>query len=166
MPEEKDPIIIKKYANRRLYNTASSRYVTLDHLGQMVKEDINFIVQDAKTGEDLTKTILTQVIMEEEAKPGHDLLPIGFLKQIISLYDSSLGQFLPQYLELSLQSFMKNQELVQNYMHHSFNNFFPFSPTLWGIPSPQPISAYEETLKNMQDQIKTLQESLRNIQKK
>src|SRR5262245_39280910 len=81
-----EPVIIKKYANRRLYNTATSSYVTLDHLSQMVQDNIEFVVYDAKTGEDITRSVLTQIIVEEESKAGQNLLPINFLRQLISFY--------------------------------------------------------------------------------
>ena len=102
-------VVIKKYANRRLYNTASSSYVTLDHLSDMVKEGIDFVVYDAKTGEDITRPVLAQIIFDEESR-GSSLLPIQFLRQLISFYGDSMQSFLPSYLELSLDSFTKQQE--------------------------------------------------------
>ena len=95
-----EPVTIKKYANRRLYNTATSSYVTLDHLCQMVKGRTEFVVRDAKTGGDITHQVLTQIIVEEEAK-GQNLLPISFLRQLIRLYDDSMHAFVPRYLELT-----------------------------------------------------------------
>ena len=103
------PIIIKKYANRRLYNTKSSSYVTLDHLSQMVKEGTDFEVRDARTGDDITRTVLAQIIFDEENK-GQHLLPIQFLRQLIRFYGDSLQAFVPSYLEMSMDSFTKNQE--------------------------------------------------------
>jgi polyhydroxyalkanoate synthesis repressor PhaR len=102
------PVVIKKYANRRLYNTQTSSYVTLDHLALMVKEGTEFEVQDARTGEDITRSVLTQIIFEEEAK-GQNLLPIKFLRQLIRFYGDSLQAFVPGYLDLSMDSFTKNQ---------------------------------------------------------
>jgi polyhydroxyalkanoate synthesis repressor PhaR len=123
---EDAPITIKKYANRRLYNTATSSYVTLDHLCQMVKDGVDFAVYDAKTGEDITRSVLTQIIVEEEAK-GENLLPIGFLRQLIGFYGDSMQKFLlPQYLEFMMQSFEKNQSEMQRYMNETFGNVFPF----------------------------------------
>jgi len=120
------PITIKKYANRRLYNTATSSYVTLDHLCQMVKDDVDFVVYDAKTGEDITRSVLTQIIVEEEAK-GDNLLPIGFLRQLIGFYGDSVQKFmLPQYLDFMMQSFEKNQSEMQRYMSETFGSVFPF----------------------------------------
>lgn len=102
------PVIIKKYANRRLYNTQTSSYVTLDHLAAMVKNGVEFEVQDARTGEDITRSVLTQIIFEEEAK-GQSLLPIKFLRQLIRFYGDSLQTFVPGYLDMSMESFTKNQ---------------------------------------------------------
>ena len=101
MTTEKKPITIKKYANRRLYNTATSAYVTLDHLSQMVKDKTDFVVYDAKTGDEITRSVLTQIIFEEESKGGQTLLPIPFLRQLISFYGDSLQGVVPQYLEVN-----------------------------------------------------------------
>lgn len=110
-----DPIIIKKYANRRLYNTGSSSYITLEQLCDMVKEGVEFEVRDARTGEDITRQVLAQIIFEEENK-GQHLLPIQFLRQLIRFYGDSLQAFVPSYLELSMESFAKNQnELRQKF---------------------------------------------------
>jgi polyhydroxyalkanoate synthesis repressor PhaR len=103
-----DTVTIKKYANRRLYNTRTSSYITLDHLAQMVKENIEFKVLDAKTGADLTHTILTQIIMEEEAS-GEQMLPTSFLRQLIAMYGNSMQALLPGYLEASMEHFRENQ---------------------------------------------------------
>ena len=116
--------IVKKYANRRLYNTATSSYVTLDELSQMVRKGEDFVVYDAKTGEDITRSVLTQIILEEDSK-GRNLLPIGFLRQLIGFYDDSLQSFLPRYLELSMENFARNQEQIRAYMEKTFGRFFP-----------------------------------------
>jgi polyhydroxyalkanoate synthesis repressor PhaR len=108
-----DRVVIKKYANRRLYNTASSSYVTLEHLSEMVKQGVDFVVYDAKTNEDITRTVLTQIIFEEESQ-GQSLLPIQFLRQLISFYGNSMQAFLPSYLELSLASFTQQQERLRS----------------------------------------------------
>ncbi len=117
MSEEKakseGPVVIKKYANRRLYNTQTSSYVTLDHLALMVKEGTEFEVQDARTGEDITRSVLTQIIFEEEAK-GQNLLPIKFLRQLIRFYGDSLQAFVPGYLDMSMESFTKNQGAMRD----------------------------------------------------
>jgi polyhydroxyalkanoate synthesis repressor PhaR len=122
---EKEPIVIKKYANRRLYNTATSSYVTLDHLCQMVKDGNDFTVFDAKTGEDITHSVLTQIIFEEENK-GQNMLPINFLRQIIRFYGDSLQGVLPNYLELSMESFSRNQDQMRTYLQETFGDMSPF----------------------------------------
>ncbi len=109
---EGERVVIKKYANRRLYNTASSSYVTLEHLAEMVKKGVDFVVYDAKTNEDITRTVLTQIIFEEESQ-GQSLLPIQFLRQLIGFYGNSMQAFLPSYLELSLASFAQQQERMR-----------------------------------------------------
>jgi len=114
-----DVIVIKKYANRRLYNTATSSYVTLDHLCEMVKEGREFVVRDAKTGDDITRSVLAQIIFEEEGK-GQNLLPINFLRQVIRFYGDSLQTFLPSYLEMSMNTFTKEQEKIRDRMASAF----------------------------------------------
>jgi polyhydroxyalkanoate synthesis repressor PhaR len=117
------PVTIKKYANRRLYNTATSSYVTLDHLAGMVKEGQEFLVYDAKTGEDITRSVLTQIIFEEEGK-GQNLLPIRFLRQLIRFYGDSLQAVVPNYLEMSMESFSRNQEQYRKYLTDAFGEPF------------------------------------------
>jgi len=112
-PASGEPVIIKKYANRRLYNTASSSYVTLDHLADMVREGVDFVVQDAKTGEDLTRGVLTQIIFDEESKSAQNLLPLQFLRQLIGFYGDSMQALLPSYLEMSLEGFSKQRDRMQ-----------------------------------------------------
>jgi polyhydroxyalkanoate synthesis repressor PhaR len=119
------PIIIKKYANRRLYNTATSSYVTLDHLCQMVQEDVDFVVYDAKSGDDITRSVLTQIIVEEESK-GQNLLPINFLRQLISFYGDSMQWMVPQYLEHMMGAFSQNQDRMRQSMQETFGGMFPF----------------------------------------
>ena len=118
-------ITIKKYANRRLYNTATSSYVTLEHLSRMVKDGAEFIVIDAKTHEDLTRQVLTQIITEEENK-GENLLPIKFLRQIIALYGQGMQGMVPRYLDLSMDSFTRNQHQIRQYMEETLTGLFPF----------------------------------------
>ena len=140
-------VTIKKYANRRLYNTATSSYVTLDHLCQMVKEGIEFSVFDAKSGEDITRSVLTQIIVEEEGK-GENLLPIGFLRQIIGFYgefgDSMQKFLLPQYLEMMMQSFEKNHTEIQRHMSETFGSVFPFGQM--EEMSKQNMAMFEKTM--------------------
>jgi polyhydroxyalkanoate synthesis repressor PhaR len=110
---EGEPVVIKKYANRRLYNTASSSYVTLDHLAEMVRQGVDFVVYDAKTSEDLTRSVLTQIIFEEENSGSQNLLPLQFLRQLIRFYGDSMQALLPSYLEMSLDGFAKQRERMQ-----------------------------------------------------
>ena len=119
------PVVIKKYANRRLYNTATSSYVTLEHLSTMVKNKTDFVVYDAKSGDDITRPVLTQIIFEEESKGGQTLLPIPFLRQLISFYGDSLQGVVPQYLEMSMTQFARNQDQMRKYMQNAFG-FNPF----------------------------------------
>ena len=119
------PVTIKKYANRRLYNTATSSYVTLDHLCQMVKEGFDFVVYDAKTGEDITRSVLTQIIVEEENK-GQNLLPISFLRRLIGFYGDSMQWLVPRYLEHAIQTFVRNQEQMRDYFKSALGGMLPF----------------------------------------
>ena len=111
-------VIVKKYANRRLYNTHSSSYITLEHLAQMVKDNVEFKVLDAKTGSDLTHTILTQIIMEEESS-GEQMLPTNFLRQLIGMYGNSMQAMLPSYLEASMEHFRENQAKLRKAIEDS-----------------------------------------------
>ncbi|MGN3973059.1 polyhydroxyalkanoate synthesis repressor PhaR [Tsuneonella sp. SYSU-LHT278] len=114
--DEDGAIVIKKYANRRLYNTGTSSYITLDDLAKMTREGIDFKVLDAKTGEDITHTILTQIIMEEESSGGEQMLPISFLRQLISMYGNSMQSMMPAYLDAMMENFRANQAKL----HESF----------------------------------------------
>jgi polyhydroxyalkanoate synthesis repressor PhaR len=116
----KDPVIIKKYANRRLYNTGTSTYVTLEDLASMVKIGEDFIVYDAKTGEDITRSVLTQIIFEQENKEGQNLLPIAFLRQLIRFYGDSMQMLVPRYLEVSISSLTREQEKFRQQMAQAF----------------------------------------------
>ena len=110
---EGEPITIKKYANRRLYNTDTSSYITLDDLAKMVRENVDFQVVDAKSGDDITHTILTQIIVEEESQGGQQMLPVSFLRDLISMYGNSMQAMMPSYLEASMANFRKNREQIQ-----------------------------------------------------
>jgi polyhydroxyalkanoate synthesis repressor PhaR len=110
---DEQPVVIKKYANRRLYNTRSSSYITLDDLARMTRQGTDFVVLDAKTGNDITHSILTQIIMEEETH-GEQMLPVGFLRQLIAMYGDSMQSMMPQYLEASMTNFRANQEKLQD----------------------------------------------------
>lgn len=137
-------ITIKKYANRRLYNTATSSYVTLDHLAQMVKDGSDFSVFDAKTGEDITRSVLTQIIVEEESK-GQNLLPIGFLRQLIGFYGDSLQGLIPGYLDHTMTSFAKNQEEMRRYMRDTLDGLFPFQQ--FEEMGKQNMAMFQEAIK-------------------
>lgn len=114
------PIVIKKYANRRLYNTDKSTYVTLENLAEMVREGQDFVVNDAKTGEDITRSVLAQIIFEEEAK-GRNMLPTNFLRQLIRLYGDTLQGFVPGYLDASMDTFTSNQERMREQVRAAFD---------------------------------------------
>jgi len=116
-----DAVIIKKYANRRLYNTQSSSYITLDHLAKMTRENIDYKVVDAKSGDDITHQILTQIIMDEEAN-GEQMLPVSFLRQLISMYGNSVQSLIPHYLEASMNNFCANQTKLHKAFEDSIGN--------------------------------------------
>ncbi len=119
-------VTIKKYANRRLYNTATSSYVTLDHLSEMVREGVDFVVQDAKTGDDITRSVLTQIIFEQESR-GQNLLPVQFLRRLIRFYGDSMQGFLPPYLEMSMESFAKSQDQMRESLSRTFGGRTPMA---------------------------------------
>jgi polyhydroxyalkanoate synthesis repressor PhaR len=122
MAKSDGPIVIKKYANRRLYNTGTSTYVTLDDLAVMVKKGEEFSVQDAKTGEDITHSVLTQIIFEQESKTGNTLLPVSFLRQLISYYGDQMQMIVPSYLEQSMAAFSAHQEQMREQLSRTFGN--------------------------------------------
>jgi polyhydroxyalkanoate synthesis repressor PhaR len=123
--DEVPPVVVKKYANRRLYNTESSSYITLENLAEMVREGRDFVVYDAKTGDDITRSVLTQIIVEEEGK-GHNLLPTTFLRQLIGLYGGSMQGLVPKYLEHAMAAFAQQQEQVRATMQKTMGSLFPF----------------------------------------
>src|ERR1700760_4858146 len=128
MAKSDEPITIKKYANRRLYNTGTSTYVTLEDLATMVKAGENFIVYDAKTNEDITRSVLTQIIFEQENKEGaQNLLPINFLRQLIRFYGDSMQKLVPSYLEVSLESFTREQDKFRQQVTQALGAT-PFGP--------------------------------------
>jgi polyhydroxyalkanoate synthesis repressor PhaR len=182
-----DPIIIKKYANRRLYNTAKSSYVTLDHLAEMVREGLDFVVRDAKSSDDITRSVLTQIIFEAEAK-GASMLPTNFLRQIISLYGDSLQSVVPGYLEASMETFAKNQvemrervssmfgakPAIENWEAMTRSNmelfnkavsvFTPFPSKIIRTPKePKPTEARSEELSTLKDQLAEMQAQLNKL---
>ena len=115
-----EPVTIKKYANRRLYNTGTSTYVTLEDLAKMVKAGEDFVVYDAKTGEDITRSVLAQIIFEQENKEGQNLLPINFLRQLIRFYGDSMQMLVPRYLEVSIESLTREQEKFRDQITQAF----------------------------------------------
>jgi len=174
------PVIIKKYANRRLYNTETSSYITLEHLAAMTREGRDFKVVDAKTEEDITHNVLTQIIMEEESRGGQSMLPVNFLRQVISLYGDSMQAMVPGYLEASMDSFRRNQDQFKAAVEGAFaktpfadlakrNMAFyeaataAFKPGL-GAPAPAPepegktddVAALKAELAALQDKIEKL----------
>lgn len=171
------PITIKKYANRRLYHTGTSTYVTLDDLAAMVKLGQEFAVFDAKTGEDITRSVLTQIIFEQEGKTGQNLLPVAFLRQLISYYGDSMQALVPSYLEYSIQTLAQNQQKFRDQMQSAFGtnvfqamedqvqkNMTMFRDALkmftpFGLPGATPVAGEPqdkgdiETLKSQLDEM-------------
>jgi polyhydroxyalkanoate synthesis repressor PhaR len=137
------PVVVKKYANRRLYNTATSSYVTLEDLAKMIKDGGDFIVHDAKTNEDITRSVLTQIIVEQEQK-GQNLLPISFLRQLISFYGDSMQFLVPGYLEQAMVSFARNQDQMRDTLRATFG-IFPFGQ--FEEMGKQNIALFEQAMK-------------------
>jgi polyhydroxyalkanoate synthesis repressor PhaR len=137
------PVVVKKYANRRLYNTATSSYVTLEDLAKMIKEGGDFIVHDAKTNEDITRSVLTQIIVEQEQK-GQNLLPISFLRQLIGFYGDSMQFLVPGYLEQAMVSFARNQDQMRDTLRATFG-IFPFGQ--FEQMGKQNMALFEQALK-------------------
>jgi len=174
------PVIIKKYANRRLYNTQSSKYITLDFLADLTRKDIDFKVLDAKTNEDITHGVLTQIIMDEESS-GQQMLPVGFLRQLISMYGDSMQGMVPQFLESSMDNFRKNQKQVQDVIETAITSG-PFGhiakqniefmrtarealmPNLGNLAGAK--GAKNENLADLQKQMAELQEKIDRLSQK
>jgi polyhydroxyalkanoate synthesis repressor PhaR len=164
-------IIIKKYANRRLYDTESSSYITLERLAEMVRQKREFKVVDAKSGEDITHNVLTQIIMDEESR-GKTMLPINFLKEMIGMYGSSMPSMLPQFLEESLQAFQRNQTQLREAMSGAFTggpfaelarrNMEMFSSAA-GVPTP---AASADKPGDRDEEIARLKSQLAELQSK
>jgi polyhydroxyalkanoate synthesis repressor PhaR len=147
-----DVIIVKKYANRRLYDTGKSSYVTLEDLAEMVREGLDFKVVDAKTNKDLTQSVLTQIIVEQESKEGSpNLLPQNFLKEIIKFYGGNMEAFVPTYLEQAMKNFVQSQEQMREQMEKSFGNMMPMN----NMPSTEQVQ--EMTQRNVEIMQKTMQ---------
>jgi polyhydroxyalkanoate synthesis repressor PhaR len=146
MPAKDEPVVIKKYANRRLYNTGTSTYVTLEDLAEMVKRGEEFTVQDAKTGEDITHPVLTQIIFELENKDGQNMLPVSFLRQLISFYGDQMQMIVPSFLEQSMAAFAKEQERFREQMKSTLGQ----SP-MDMMKMPSTMKAFEEqTRRNVE----------------
>jgi polyhydroxyalkanoate synthesis repressor PhaR len=173
-----DTVIIKKYANRRLYNTETSSYITLDHLAAMTREGRDFKVLDARTDEDITHNVLTQIIMDEETR-GQTLLPVNFLRQLIALYGDSMQSMVPQYLEASMEAFRRNQQQFRSAMEGAFSggpfaeiakrNMAMFEAAADAFkpgPGGKPGAAPEPAAKESGDDIAALKAQLASLQDK
>ncbi|CAN7183974.1 polyhydroxyalkanoate synthesis repressor PhaR [Pararhizobium sp. LjRoot235] len=192
MAKHDGQIVIKKYANRRLYNTGTSTYVTLDDLAVMVKKGEEFTVQDAKSGEDITHQVLTQIIFEQESKTGNTLLPISFLRQLISFYGDQMQMVVPSYLEHSMQAFTDQQvqmreqinkafgetplgknlavplQLVEEQVRRNTELFHQamqmFSPFMAAAPqAKEPRKAEAKDIDELKEQLRALQTKLENL---
>ena len=147
-----EPTIIKKYANRRLYDTGRSSYVTLEDLCEMVKDGYEFIVKDAKTGEDITRTVLTQIIVDQESR-GQNLLPVGFLRNLIGFYGDNIQKVVPNYLESTFDILVKNQEQVRDQINKSIEGMnqipgmFPGTPEAIEEMNRKNMEMFEQTMK-------------------
>jgi polyhydroxyalkanoate synthesis repressor PhaR len=182
-----DVVIIKKYANRRLYNTESSTYITLEHLAEMVRNKREFKVVDAKTGEDITHSVLTQIIMEEEARGG-TMLPVNFLRQLIAMYGDSMQSMVPHYLEASLEAFQRNQSQFRDALSATLGagaftggpfaelakrNMELFTAAAGGKPAagkpgraePEPKSGRDEEIARLKKQLADLQAQVDKLAK-
>jgi len=144
-PPAAPPVVVKKYANRRLYNTESSSYITLDTLAEMVRQGRDFVVYDAKTGDDITRGVLTQIIVEEEGK-GRSLLPTGFLRQLIGFYGDQMQGLVPRYLEQSMAAFAQQQEQMRAAMQKTMGSLFPFGNTTMEEVGRQNMAMMERAL--------------------
>ena len=189
MAKSETPTTIKKYANRRLYNTGTSTYVTLEDLAAMVKDGEDFLVYDAKTGEDITRSVLAQIIFEQENKAGQNLLPTTFLRQLIRFYGDSMQMVVPKYLEQSIDTLTREQEKFRKQLTNTFSGtpfapleehvrrnmelfqqtfamFKPFSPRAAGEPERVPEPAADDgNIDDLRKQMKDMQERLERMSK-
>ena len=169
-------VIIKKYANRRLYNTESSSYITLDHLATMTREGRDFKVVDAKTDEDITHNVLTQIIMEEESR-GETMMPVNFLRQLISMYGDSMQTMVPGYLEASMDSFRRNHDQFKSAVEGAFANS-PFADIAKRnlemfdaatqamtppAPAPAPAASKDDEIAALRSELAKLQEKVEKL---
>ncbi len=153
MASKGDPVVIKKYANRRLYNTGTSTYVTLEDLAEMVKKGEEFTVQDAKTGDDITHPVLTQIIFELENKDGQNMLPIPFLRQLIAFYGDQMQMIVPSFLEQSMIAFGKEQERLREQMQNAIGK------------SPMDVMTFSTPIKAIEEQTRRNIEMFQNALK-
>jgi len=144
-PPAQPPVVVKKYANRRLYNTETSSYITLDNLAELIREGRDFVVYDAKSGEDITRGVLTQIIVEEEGK-GRSLLPTTFLRQLIGFYGDQMQGLVPRFLEQSMAVFAQQQDQLRATMQKTMGNFFPFSNAAMEEVSRQNMAMVERAM--------------------
>jgi len=174
------PVIVKKYANRRLYNTASSSYITLDDLAGMVRDNVEFQVLDAKTGDDITHSILTQIIMDEESN-GEQMLPVSFLRELISLYGNSMQSMMPPYLDAAMTNFRENQGKIREAFENSplakiqetqmammraaTQAFMPGSVGNGGQAPAKPETEDESEIAAMRKQMAAMQKKLDDLDK-
>ena len=188
MAEDKEPVTIKKYANRRLYNTGTSTYVTLEDLAAMVKKGEDFVVYDAKTGEDITRSVLAQIIFEQENKEGQSLLPITFLRQLIRFYGDSMQMLVPRFLEASIESLTREQGKFRDQMAQAFGGvglgsmeeqvrrnmemfektfamFAPFAPSQTRTPPAEKPSSPSSSSNDMNDLRRQLDEMQKRLDK-
>ena len=189
MSKSPEPITIKKYANRRLYNTGTSTYVTLEDLAAMVKEGEDFLVYDAKTGDDITRSVLAQIIFEQENKAGQNLLPTTFLRQLIRFYGDSMQMVVPKYLEQSIDMLTREQEKFRKQLQTTFSGtpfaqleeqvrrnmelfqqtfsmFKPFAPRNTMVPDkPDEPAAGEDDIDELRKQMKEMQDRLERMSK-
>jgi polyhydroxyalkanoate synthesis repressor PhaR len=188
MAKSDQPTTIKKYANRRLYNTGTSTYVTLEDLAAMVKQGEDFLVYDAKTGDDITRSVLAQIIFEQENKAGQNLLPTTFLRQLIRFYGDSMQMVVPKYLEQSLETLTKEQEKFRKQItdtlsgtpfapleeqvrrnmelfQQTFSMFKPFAPRTAGEAEKTPEPPEENNIDELRKQMKEMQERLERMSK-
>lgn len=192
MAADKEPTVIKKYANRRLYHTGTSSYVTLEDLATLVRSGEDFVVVDAKSGEDITRSVLAQIIFEEESKTGQNLLPIAFLRQLIKFYGDSMQVLVPRYLEMSIDSLMREQQTFRAHLaktfgttgfdaleaqtranmkmfHEAFRVFAPFAPGTGqnGAPAATPRPAADEgDIEALRKEMAAMREKLEKLASK
>ncbi|KQN31675.1 polyhydroxyalkanoate biosynthesis repressor PhaR [Sphingomonas sp. Leaf34] len=167
-------VIIKKYANRRLYNTETSSYITLDHLATMTREGRDFKVVDAKTDEDITHNVLTQIIMEEESR-GETMMPVNFLRQLISMYGDSMQTMVPGYLEASMDSFRRNHDQFKSAVEGAFANspfadiakrnlaMFDVAAHAMTPPAPAPAASKDDEIAALRTELAKLQEKVEKL---